>query len=408
MPLPTSPDIEVVFDLKADFPIFKVTDVTDYAGATETLTGGFITIIDPNGTVIYSTPNGAPDFLPNALTFDQVLIPTDLEEKVIQGSYLFQYKAETTNNPQGFQLEVAFDFNFKSPNPTVEHELDCFIARLRSKDTTNYTVNNIEPTIGRVHQIFYPAFLELPTLSSASPILDINYPNLHEGTYSIKLTSTLVYDFPGAFSVCTEVELIRNITVKCDTNLCKIYCCIRSLKLRLARLKCANPTEYLRENKLLAQVTALMVLFNQSSKCGKPEDATSYLTEILEITGCEEGCKCGGCSENQPQQIKPYAQQVNTSSSCNAFTKNFSVPGTYLQGDWLTIVTPTEATTANISHATYNIYERIDPDGSQTTEYQQDAVLLAKVTAVRRIVQTNEWQAQFAAVGDYAIVLVGG
>lgn len=310
----TNFDIEVIFDLKDGVPNFIFTDKNDYAGDGDTLVGGFITVTDPKDEPVYQTPSSPADFLPGQLILDTITIPTTVKDRVIEGTWKFTYLAKTTNNPSGYTVTKSFNYGFCSPDVTIETTLDVFAARFQSRDTTEYAVETISPTIVRIHEVHFPSILQKPHLSSGSELQEILHPNLFTGTHTTKITSDLIYDYTGGILVHTEIEGTKDTDVNADQSLCELYCKIRALKERMDKARCTNPKELILLQERMAQVITNMILVEQATKCGKTDDATKYykqLEDLLASEGsCSGGCNTCQCDDGEAKQINPFTSSV--------------------------------------------------------------------------------------------------
>ncbi len=99
MALPGDITTAVKFDLTTSPYSFKIDDITDYAGDSISPNDvrGVFKITDPIGNIIHNNINFAsPDILGSStLQYSGLPIPLDINSKVIQGKYLFDYSIVT-------------------------------------------------------------------------------------------------------------------------------------------------------------------------------------------------------------------------------------------------------------------------------------------------------------------------
>lgn len=348
MPLNPTFDIGITYDLSVAIPRFVFKDSNDYVGNGDSLVGGKLTVISPSGQVVYQTPSGSYTITPSQLSFDGVSIPVNLQGHIIKGKYSFTYTVITTNEPKGYSKEKHFEYDFCTPKIEIVTEIDCFIARLSSRDVTGYDFKGITPQLVRVHEVHFPSLFNLNHLSSNHELHYVNHPHLYEGTYTSKITSELSYAFKENVTIKTRSKAEKDTIVRCDINLCKIYCKVKSLKNRADQLLCENRNSYLKAQKTLLEVTALMVLFEHAMRCGESDVAGRYLEQIKSKTGdCKAGCNCS--DKEKPRQIQPFLQAV-TSNTTNKWLGGSGVPSTLLgnNDDYY------------INHSSGDVYEKIN------------------------------------------------
>ena len=359
------------------------TDTTDYVaqGALDTDVTIVIKVESAISGIIYNNTNhGDPDINPDVSrdSLKVVQLPLDLSGGVEQGLYTvtLQYK-DTGASPVTINEVKTFTLDYSSPTVDISMTVDCFTPVLSATDATGYTVNTVTPTIVRAFDINYPLSMNLPPVSGTASVVQTStffYVTGKEIEHSSSLVSTLSYDFTNGWYVEDSVTGQEFIGVSCPADLCDIYCCLRSLWLRYSDQKNTNTVQANKTLGIFNEAMSLSELVGLSIKCGKSDQATEYVTEILRISDCDSGCSCDdgspqlvtGLGVNGNDVIVEAGIGVSVSSvtggstttytvalSSDNVTKLANMTNTIVTAGTNTIVNSTTATVGGISTVTY-------------------------------------------------------
>lgn len=289
------------------------TDLTDYVsqGSAEAdVTIVVKEVIAPiSGTVYTNNNHGDPDIDPDVSrdSVKLIALPVDASGNIEQGLWTVKLEYDddgtTSGTPVVIEKQETFTLNYTSPVVDIQMTVDCFLPLLSALDTTAYTKDGVDPTITRAFDINYPLSMNLPPVQGTANVVqtsDFYYVTGQTIEHSSSLTSTLEYDFGGGWFVFDEVSGEEFIGVACPADLCDIYCCIRSQYLRWQENVGVNNTKAQKEAAKFEQITSLSQLVGMSIRCGKSEQATEYVKDILRIADCDAGCSC---DDGQPQLV---------------------------------------------------------------------------------------------------------
>ena len=309
----TSLNFSTNFKFDSPSQNFILTDITDYAGEgiSPSDVKGVFKIVGPAGLIYENTNFASPDIDPNIDTeFGSVSIPNDVDGNPLIGNYTITYTIQVSGGvqPGTYTKSHTYDFcsDYVAPTIAIQMTADCDCAIVSSRDVTTYAIDGVNPTITRVHKLYYPANLELANLSGSGVLLQITYPDVYTGVYTAKVTSDLVYTFSDGLIVeFVGVEGVKDIDVQCSLSLCTIYCGMKKLTNRFYALKSINS---LREASAvldqLIQIEILSENYYNARQCGKPDDANAWLEKIKEVGQFDENCGCDDAST--PTQVIPF------------------------------------------------------------------------------------------------------
>jgi len=167
-----------------------------------------------------------------------------------------------------------------------------------STDATDYVVEEITPTISRVHTINYP----VGSASAGSPTtgtgITVTSSTFYNGTQTTEITSTLTYTFTDGLIVLDEITGALEVLVDC-TDTCSIYCCIRSLEQQMIMYSTTNTALYATTRTLFSQIMGLVGMVILARNCGKGTDISGYLNSIKLLANCTDDCSCSGTTPTQ-------------------------------------------------------------------------------------------------------------
>lgn len=295
-------DFNTTFNYVPATKVFKFEDTVDYSGQSVAIANatGVIKVVSPAGTTIYNNTNhNSPDIDPDVSRINTTTIPLPLmgDGSVMQGLYSVTYTVRVVDTTLATSYDVAktktFTLSYSSPEVDLDMEANCTTPLLSSTDNTSYTQNFVNPTITRVHKIYYPASLGISPVSgtgatvSTSTIYVVSNQALQ---YSSDITSTLSYDYGSGWYVSDEVSGNGYIDVLCDNSLCDIYCALRAQYNRWQSVKGTSMREQEEKSKFEVMVS-LAHLTSVAIDCGKNSQATEYINQIKSI-GNFDDCSC--------------------------------------------------------------------------------------------------------------------
>ena len=320
----TSAQIESVISISKSFNLvtgqLTVTDNSNYAGSLTLASPyriyGLFQIIDPNGTVVYVNSGYATDNFSSPDTdiansdFTHVVnIPTATGGGFIFGVYQINYTVKvvedfgTTNLPTNIVVKPDTG-NLCKPYPdkcTNNFEYNCNTAIIKNTDTTAYGAYS---TLTRVHQLIPPPLSNQPTQTGSQTTLIYNSGTPYTGTWSWKITSTLVYVVGNNTNITVQILGEGEQDVVCDTNFCKLLCVLLSYRKKfLQRLGKQNIPQQDWNDYDMAwnEFTAAY----HAQLCGKSnEQIQTYINKIYDIIGIDDACDCG-CNGETPTPILP-------------------------------------------------------------------------------------------------------
>lgn len=275
-------------------------DTTDYAGqgltiahCTGTITASILT--SAGSTTFYSnlTP---PDVVPATSRFSvhTIALPLDANGNVLSGQYTVGYSVLNTDAPLAFNFQLN-TYIYQSPTATVciEVTVDCGDSQVTSTDVTNYGSN--VSVISRVHTLYPPPATGLSPYTGTLASLTVN--GIYTKTWTSEVVSTVTYVNPDTTTTIKTFTGVKEFEVVCDTDLCKILCCLDNIKKTYDGLVCKNPTAAanFRQN-IYDPVNENAIYFMLAQTCGDATKASCFYDKILEISGCGADCGCGSSS----------------------------------------------------------------------------------------------------------------
>lgn len=286
---------------------FVLTDLTPYAGEGIALTNakGVFKIEGPSGVIYNNTNFGAPDIAANiSLIFNTVSLPLDTDGEILTGNYTITYTVRIAGGIQpGDYIKMStVYFCYEAPAGKVEVANSVRLAKVTSKDLTSYPISGVMPTLTRTHTLWYPSPLGLsPTVSSAAEI-QLSYPNVYTGTYSGKISTVASYVFTDGLIVDYLITAVDE-TIVDNKTLCDIYCGIKNLTNEMLTAKSTGDFgKSDRIQETLSLVSILFTLYDDAITCGKEDDATNWLNQIITLANITVGC---GCTGDEPTQVIP-------------------------------------------------------------------------------------------------------
>lgn len=286
----------------------EIIDLTDYPanGVSDANVTVVIKAETASGGIFYNNVNhAAPDIDPDVSTTNAITIPLPLSGGLpLQDSYTItlEYK-DTTGAPYTVTEAKSFTLNYASPTVDLSMDVDCITPRLTVTDNTNYTVNNVAPSVVRAMAIHYPPSVPTADVTgTGSTLYTATFYTVANSTveHSSSLTSTLSYDYGSEFYVTDSVTGSEVVQVSCSGDLCDIYCCIKSQWDRYMAVKGKNSVLEQSELAIFYKITSLAEMVGMALKCGKSTHISGYVTEILKLANCDAGCSC---TDGTPQLV---------------------------------------------------------------------------------------------------------
>lgn len=310
-----------------------ITDSTDYTalGLDSTKVKINTKIYLPTGTLYvpayYNTPAVTNDFSP-AVPFNyrtklgSAAIPDFLLDShgcFINGLYKVDIKWYYVDTAETFDYSFSETINFKKPEIVIDQKADCFCAKFRSTDKSDYTGTT---EISYEHVINYPA--ETNEADIETTLKDYLDERLANGTYVSEVTTERLITISPVFSIQATLYGKVSTIVDCDT-ICEIKCGINNLNAAYDA-QCGKDSRTAKELKSkLDDVLRYYSIIYINNACGVKVDVSLYIQKIKAILGdCDCGCKdcnddiwvtgvCGssGGSAFDPTPIYNYIDAIN-------------------------------------------------------------------------------------------------
>lgn len=375
---PTSPKHSVLIE-----------DVSDALSLTGTQTIKYLyKITSPSGTVIYKNTGFDTD---TYTTSDKLYsavsnLPLTTIGEPEAGAYKIIIKAQFADS--AFPLT-----DFTTSKTTITKELcmcdsktiaidltyDVNASTFTSTDATDYSGSLDFYSLARTHTIVPPVASGLTNLVGSSTSLI--FTGIWTGVWQSLIQSYVSYrgynDNDSTYSYFTYYCVgDDDEKVVSDSILCKMYCGLKSLELKVAQSVGKAKDDY--EKKLNAG-TNEMFLASQSSGCDDSEKLQYFSDRFYEVTGLDPNCDCCGNSETS-------APIVNSSSSLG-----FSVG---------TVTTGTAAVTISGSYPNY-VLNFVIPAGGGASTISPESYIQANTTI--NASDTNLKLYYTGTAGHYAI-----
>lgn len=311
----TTVDYNSYFNYKLSQKQITFTDKTDFvaqgtAAANVTVVAK---VTAPVTGVFYNNTNHLLPDIDCGVSLDSIItIPLPLDGATNlpeQGEYTIELTYVDSVVPATVVDTRTFTLDYTSPVVDLSMTIDCISPLLKSVDDTSYTRSLIDPTVTRAMAINYPLSMEIAPVTGDSNSISTNVVYTVTGQtieYSSSLTADLSYlfDVSDSMYVIDEISGSEFIGVACDGDLCAIYCCIRSQYQRWQYAKGVNTTRANIELAKFEQITSIAEMVGMALKCGKSDQVSDYVSQILAIADCDGGCSC---DDGTPQLITGLA-----------------------------------------------------------------------------------------------------
>lgn len=365
--------IKTQFTFKVSYPTtpkhsVEVQDVSTALSLTGTQTIKYLyKIVSPSGTVIYKNSGYDTDTYTTSdkgttVTYN---LPLTTSGEPESGAYVIYVKAKFADS--AFPLT-----DFTTSKTTTTKELcmcdskmieinlsyDVSVSTFTSTDATDYSGSLDYYSLSRTHTLSPPLASGLANLvgSSASLI----YTGIWTGVWQSLVQSYVTYrgynDNDSTYSYftyyCTGSD---NETVVSDSILCKMYCALKSLELKVAQSVGKSKDDY--ERKWNAG-TNEMVLAIQSGACDDSEKLQYFSDRFYEVTGLDPNCDCCGNNEMSAPIINSSSALNFTIGTVTTGTAGASISGTY-PNYVLNFVIPAGGGASTISPENYVLEETV-------------------------------------------------
>ena len=287
------------FNLTATPKVFLFIDTSDYVGQGIALinVNGCFNITSPSGTVIYNNTDFSDvgcDIKVSVDTQNQSMIQLPLGTNGFPepGVYTIVYTVYDNDLETYSSVTNSYTYAYTRPLVCISQTVDCISPLFTSTDITNYTVNNVIPTISEVHTLSFPVGSGLSPISGSSSVISVGFAQFANGTQTTEIESTLTYTFPDGLVVYDIVSGIQEVVVDC-TDTCAIYCCVRSIEQQMNAAMTTNVTRYEELTHLFTQIMSLVGLVSLARTCNKGADISGYLNLIKSLANCTDDCSCG-------------------------------------------------------------------------------------------------------------------
>jgi len=290
--------VSAALELNVIDGLIVVEDTTDYAGQglDITLAVGRISVY---GVALYDNLGGiTPDIVPNSSVYNTSTIdlPLDSDGNAEQGEYILTYVV-LYNGVTTYTFNKTFTLEYTPPEVSIDTTYSCTASTLTSTDVTNYGTASID----RVHTITPPALGPAPTFApypAQTVTGNINtYSGITTGTWQASVVTDITVTFDADFTLVQTIGGENTIEIACDTALCRITCCLYTMRARAQaslRHKGPNNPYYQDLANQINEVEQLIVYYLLAEKCGNSTKTAYYLSEIQRVSGCDDSCDCSG------------------------------------------------------------------------------------------------------------------
>jgi len=253
---------------------------------------------------------------------NSIQLPLDSNLQVVTGEYTIDYKFQLTDDAAAlYVLEAQNEYNylFTDPSPSLDVDINCAKGTFTVQDDTYLVVDNVSPsTTSREIKVTFPSDISASavTTSLANLVLTSFYTN----TQQVDLSLTLTYSFTD-YDVQVKVTKHVDADVECDSNLCEVYCCLKSLYDRMEYARTKNRADYDRLREQYQRANFLAELIKNAESCAKDSDINSLMESLKEITNCTGDCGCSGTtsrlitSSNSTAVVSPFPTLLEYTSS---------------------------------------------------------------------------------------------
>ena len=214
---------------------------------------------------------------------------------VVQGEYTIDYKIEaddTGGNTYVLEDQNEYNYLFDDPHANLSVDVNCGVGTFTVKDNTLLDVDNTSPaTTSRELKVTFPSDITTSPITTSNTTLVLT--SFYTNTQQVDLTLTLTYEFTN-FDVQTKVTAHEDVEVNCDSSLCDLYCCLKSLYDKVEYARCKNRVSYERLAEKYERANQLAILIRNAESCAKNADINKYLGQLKDITDCNGDCGCSG------------------------------------------------------------------------------------------------------------------
>lgn len=286
------------FNLTASPKVFVFTDTSNYPGqgiATSNVNGDF-KITSPSGIVIYNNTdytNGGCDIRVSASTQNQtsIQLPLGTDGLVEAGVYTILYTVYDKNLLVYSTVTNTYTYVYVAPVITITQSSDCLSPLFTSTDATSYVVLGITPSITRTHTLQYPLGSGASNTVTSTVTIQRGSGQYYNGTQSTEIDSYVTYTFADGLVVYDLLTGSQEFVVDCS-DLCSIYCCVKTLEGRMVTYLTSNTELYLETRALFSQIMGLWGLALRAQACGKSDDVNTYIVLMKSLANCTDDC-CG-------------------------------------------------------------------------------------------------------------------
>lgn len=290
------------------------TDISLFAGQGVPLAdvNGSFKITAPSGTVVYNNvdyTNGGCDIdLATSLNSQQtVSLPLTSGNLIEPGVYTIVYTVYNSVLAVYYTVTQTYTFSYISPVVYIEQTVDCLSPLFTSTDITEYTVNSIVPTKVEVHTIYFPNGSE----GQGSPVIGsglvVTTSTFYNGTQTTTISSTLTYVNSDGLIISDVITGSEEILVDC-TDICGIYCCIRTVEQTMDEYRITNQEKYKEYRAIFSQVMGYAAMVTFAIRCGKSDEVSDLMAQLRIIAKCTDDC---GCSDGEPTQVTGLGGLIN-------------------------------------------------------------------------------------------------
>jgi hypothetical protein len=361
----SAPSFTTQFTLNVSTPVFKFTDITDYAGNSIPLTNvfGVFKITSPSGVVIYNNTNySAPDITRNSSAVNSTTIPLPgLSNSYPEaGNYTIVYSVQINDgsNPTYVVTDTnSYDFEYAAPTATASIIVDCIAPLLTASDTTDYDIDGATYTSTRTLTLQPPANSGGSTLTNTTSAT-ITTSTYYTGLSAFTISTDITYTFTDGLIVVDTIEGTQSINVDCSF-ICDLYCCLKTLQLNVQNNRGIDDAKFQYYKDLFEQVMGYVEMLFLAIDCGKQTDANNLLVQIQQLAQCTGDC---GCTDGTPRRVTGLGF-----TNVNVAVQSGGAPITVTSAVMGGITTYTVSFDAALTTKLNNSYNTVVAAGTNTT-----------------------------------------
>ena len=196
-------NITPTFDLRTGIcSILDITDISSIASFS-----GIFEVLAPTNNIIYNNQNyNTPDVTKSSRTKTGIVLPLDSKGFVVNGNYIFTFKAIADGIY--YEQDLTFNFQYQKVQSGLTLIPDGYDSTLSSVDGTNYSAYTIVSKT-RTHSVTPPSLSPLSPVSQDEDIITYN-ADIWSGIWIANLLTVITYNINSIYVID---EIVDTITI---------------------------------------------------------------------------------------------------------------------------------------------------------------------------------------------------